>query len=279
VLAAINPKKKEDPHTRVFWPWSKDELRAWVVQYNVEFKWNIYLQPNRPNDAWDGDGKMGDKDVGYMDVRHADLDPDDKLPWDEAQAALDAKVAALQPPPSAVDHTGNGRAVYWKLAEPVKIESYEHCRELRLYNLKLVEQEAADKCAALSWLMRAPGTINYPNEAKLKKGRTVCQSRNLLQTDRVYTLDQFEKAEPEKEAPQEFVTNVKWGNGGNPWTHAVDLSMLDQYRVSDRIKQIIQRGKMPGETRKATTAARSGNTRPAVRWYDVASMTRFTLTC
>jgi hypothetical protein len=262
-MTAICPRKKGLIETRTFGPDTEQEFRHWLELYNVQKMWNIYCHVNLARDGTDPEQKMGIADTGWLAALHVDLDPDEEEErkpggWERERARIRAQFNddAVLPEgvpglPTYLDDSGNGFYPYWELEEPIRVRDEAHGKELGLYNKRLAQIfHGGDKCHAVNWILGAPGTINYPNIKKMSKGRKPTQRLTVFHhEERRYTLDQFQPAEPDKpegqEKEKEFVTKIDFDKVK---VHA-DLDVLDQWRVNDRVKEIIEHGKVPGEVK------------------------------
>lgn len=77
---------------------------------------------------------------------------------------------AYDPAPTAIIDSGGGYQGFWKAGEPVALNGDPSPIERR--NLRIEADLQADACHNIDRLMRLPGTVNWPNEKKRKKGRT-----------------------------------------------------------------------------------------------------------
>lgn len=148
--------------------------------------------------------KANETEVNALHCFHVDADVDksitDPAAFEIAKADLLERVKAQSPPPSVIIDSGNGFGVFWLLREPMRV--IDANRDLfKRINIALRDAIGeADSCQNLDRVMRVPFTVNFPNAAKRKRGRTVVPTR-LVCDDRdfnLYTVDMFDPA-PEVE--------------------------------------------------------------------------------
>lgn len=137
------------------------EAKKWLKKHE---KAGLYFHVNRVRDGVKGKAKKSDID----EVRHLHVDVDRRAGEDAEPelARMLARLEAHDPPPCAIVFSGNGYHAYWQLDAPVDPEVAEAC------NLALAQDLDGDvPCRDVSRIMRLPGTINWPNAQKRKKGR------------------------------------------------------------------------------------------------------------
>ena len=258
-LTAIKPDKKAI-HGRLFTREQFDAMKKWIADHNGKF--NVYFSVNTVMRAFEQ--KAGRDNIGSMDWLHVDIDappinpdlPDAekadhlRLEFESIYEKLTTKLPKGVPPPSVVTYSGGGFQAFWALAEPFIINGDEaKYEEAKLYNVQLERVFDADNCHNVDRIMRLPGTVNIPDAKKLKKGRKPKRACVIkFDGDAVYELKDFTKASPDS------AENTSGGTGGTDENikaeRIADVSALDKWNVSDRVKVIIVQGHHPEETKE-----------------------------
>jgi hypothetical protein len=177
--------------------------------------------------------KANEKEVTTLYAFHVDADVDksvtDPDAFAVAKAELLRKVRTMNRPPTTIIDSGNGFGLFWMLDKPAKVGPMN--RELlKGVNVALREEVIAlggdaDACQNLDRVMRVPFTINYPNAAKLKRGRVtvptglVCDEYETFGT--CYPLADFQPATVTEAPPPD----ASFDDMDIP--DAVDLSRFD----------------------------------------------------
>lgn len=126
-------------------------------------------------------------------------------------AALDAHVADLLPPPSAIVESGGGLHVYWLLAAPYLLDTPERRERAREAQADWVARVGGDPGAKdLTRVLRVPGTLNH----KYDPPRPV--SFRHLDLRQLYVLDDLIPCR----APRAHVANA-WERWNGPYSDEV----------------------------------------------------------
>lgn len=151
--------------------------------------------------------KANEPDVTMLNAFHVDGDVSkdigDPTAFAEAKAELLRAIQGMNKPPSIIIDSGNGYGLFWMLRKGIKVTAANR-DQLKAINIALRDAVrsmpggSADACQNLDRVMRMPFTINYPNAAKLKRGR-VEVATDLIADDRdlgdvFYTLEDFDAA-------------------------------------------------------------------------------------
>lgn len=129
---------------------------------------NLYYSVNPPMQAVSK--KMEREDLKALVSLHVDLDPRQGESQEEAQVRIAKRLKALEKPPTWIINSGGGVQGIWDLTEPVPIDgNLDIAEDLKQYNRKLEQQLGGDHCHDVTRIMRLPGTINLPDEKKIKK--------------------------------------------------------------------------------------------------------------
>jgi hypothetical protein len=137
--------------------------RRFVVEQN-ESGSNIYWTVNRVRD---GVNKKPTKaDITAARFAHVDIDPpkDDSAAFDkESEIAL---LEAMPCPPSFIIDSGGGLQAFWRLDG-----SQERLDDLEALNCAIRAACGGDNCQNIDRIMRLPGTVNWLDARKRKRGR------------------------------------------------------------------------------------------------------------
>jgi hypothetical protein len=262
LLVAIDPERKAAPSARTFdgAVWAADSLREWLRVQN-EHQRNVYWSVNPTRAPMDK--KPTKNDVAAVRFLHVDVDHragEDFVPEHERiLALLTTKLPPGLPPPSIVVDSGGGFQAFWRLAEPVPLAGPEAVDTMERYNRRLATLLGGDHCHNVDRVMRLPGTVNWPDARKRKKGRTPKLAKIApAATDysRAYALSEF-KAEPRPVAVAPAPV------GGTARTTDVQIpdavervGDLDALPLSDRCKVIAVHGRDP-DSKKSGDDSRS----------------------
>jgi len=166
---------------------------------------NLYFLVNATVEPRD---RKATKDcIAEMNALHVDVD----VRVGEDQAAGIARIVKTfreyKTPPSFITSSGGGAQAFW-LIETIALDGSDEVphekmvSDLELFNVQIERDLAGDHCHNIDRIMRLPGTINIPNEQKLKKGRKAAVAHLIdVHPERVYKIDRFTAAGSEKAAP------------------------------------------------------------------------------
>jgi hypothetical protein len=258
VLTAIRPERK-GIDTDTFASESDPELLTFLNEHNGSE--NLYYAVNPLLAATDKKAKRTDvKEVAYL---HIDLDAQPVDPKDpECEQKLKEELARIWdrlttkrpgtvPEPTAVIFSGGGYQALWKLETPIPINGdSELAEDVKRYNMQLELLFEADKCHNIDRILRLPGTINVPNESKRKKGRKPeCAKLLFFDPDRVYPIAAFQPTPAKRVAPALGV-NIAASARDDSVEQLGEVDFLDQWKVPERLKIIIQNGNHPDEPKE-----------------------------
>lgn len=253
VLSAIHPEPPKQIETRTFMPDEADDAETWIERHNVDR--NIYFSVNLPNRRLSK--KASKTDIHSVPWLHVDIDARALNPSEleiEGRAAqhlaqeidrIRLLVTERCPtlPPTVIIFSGGGYQVFWKLEKPIETGGrLEAAEEVARYNRQLLNILDGDTSAPnADRIMRLPGTTNWPDEKKRKRGRVVAQAEVYsFDPTRVYPLSRFQSAPAPKTAgvhaggiPQLDTSNI---------VRLANVDELDKWKVPDRVKLIIVQG-------------------------------------
>lgn len=201
-LTWIDPKDRSIG-SRHFGPGEVEAMRRWIEGHNTKTL-NIYYSLNLPirEKHW----KLEREDIAEMRFVHVDVDPrvpDPGADLDKHNAEEQDRIRKLlaDPPagiprPTALVYSGGGFNALWRLAEPIVIGGdLGRAEEAKLYNLQLEFKLGGDHCHNVDRILRVPGTVNWPDAKKRKKGRVPTLAQVVFFEDSVYPLSTFTRAE------------------------------------------------------------------------------------
>lgn len=222
------------------------DMEDWIQARNGTH--NIYFQVN-PS-VRDLNKKSTREDIESLAWLQVDLDPRPRedLATEQALclALLTTSLPASVPPPTLVINSGGGVQGFWKLEEPIKINgNVQAAEDASRYSrqLQIIFGDRADNTHNVDRIMRLPGTVNVPDAAKRRKGRTEALAR-VVEFDpaRVYSIDTFTPA-PDRQL--DSLATVGTGPAvevsGNV-ARLNDINELNEWGVKDRVKALIVQG-------------------------------------
>lgn len=244
VLVSIRPDKKNIATKTVK---NKQELDDYLREYGEGR--NVYFHVNCV--SRDVKSKAIKEDIQSVHWLHVDVDPDKDRSIDEERerilSLLTDKLPKGIPSPTVIVFSGGGYQAFWKLKEPFLTDgNSDRVEEIELYNKRLEQVFGGDHCHNVDRIMRLPGTINVPDALKKKAGRVeelaVCIEFN----NKSYDLSEFQKARG-VQTKNDGDINVNVSSNVEP---VLDLSELDQYNVTDRVKIVIAQGRHPDKPKE-----------------------------
>lgn len=227
--------------------------RGWIEQRSG--KQNIYWTVNRVRGSVEKKPKK--EDIEEAVALHVDLDPRkprdgmtaeelDRWNSDERDRILKT-LGDFSPSPSAVIYSGGGYQAFWQLDEPLYVGGdVNRISELEAYNRQLGIVLGGDNTWNIDRIMRLPGTINLPDEKKIKKGRKPVMADIVELSDAKHPLEDF--------TPAVEVQSTSGGSGvkvqisGN-LPRLTDLDELPE-AVTPRTRMLIVQGDDPDDPTK-----------------------------
>ena len=204
---------------------------------------NVYWQVNRTEAPMNGPTKPANNNITIVEFLHVDIDPPGRGPLEQEQDKIEELLTGPLPnnipPPSIIVCSGNGYQALWKLDPPILIDGNGFgVDEVKRYNVEIAARLEGDNCGDVSRVLRLPGTVNFPSESKMRKGRLPCMSRVVkMDMSLTYPISQFIKA-----------PIPKIGAKGNEVHVETDVPKLDsvedlnKWGVHNRVKAIIVQG-------------------------------------
>jgi hypothetical protein len=194
ILTAINPSVRDSIATVTFQAAEHQQVLEFLAAKGVDH--NIYFQVNPATKVLTKKAERAE--IASLAWLHIDIDPrprEDLAKEQERALGLLRNPPGGVPPPSAIVFSGGGYQGFWRLQDPFPINGdLARAEEAKRWNLQLELLFGADSCHNVDRIMRLPGTINWPNERKQKKGRVPVLSRWVERNDFIYPLAQFTAA-------------------------------------------------------------------------------------
>ena len=248
------------------------DVEQWLLKYNGSEKENIYFTHNSVMDGIPFESKslkkLNRSHIKSMDFLHVDVDPDHGKPIEEEQKRI---IKLLQnppglPKPTFLIFTGGGYQAFWRLDNRFYINGDEQkYEEAKLYNLAIEQTLNADSCHNVDRVMRLPGTINWPTQRKLAKGRVPAMARLIEHHTVSYDLDTFKKAQSVASKARGLSGGTVQVSGNVKRLNSVDELGPD---IKPDTKAIIVQGA------NAETATRQHDSRSDAVWYVVCELVR-----
>ena len=210
-----------------------ESARAWIGKH-VD-KASIYFSVNPAAKPTGSGGRVNRQSLDRIEYVHVDIDVDkDGRSKDAVADALDASI---------VIDSGGGLAALWRLDEPLPV-TQENIEWAEGANRWLVEEHGGDRNSAdASRLLRLPGTINFPDDRKKARGRTVVPTRLLSQNGEVHPRSKFGQA-----ARQATSSTADKDLDTSLIEEVDDLdALVEKYGLDERTRSIILDGRAPGE--------------------------------
>ena len=264
VLTAIVPDGKIETITAK----TDDDVRTFVSKYDGIR--NLYYSVNPTRKAMTS--KAAKTDIAAIEYLLADLDPKQDETPEAAKARYLALLDELKPEPTAIIDSGNGIQVLLKLAEPIMLAEPVIATNAKGKSEKVFPAETAALITDvenrvktlmealgsvagtqnIDRILRLPGTINLPNEKKLREGRTACPTKLIKFNGATCRLEDFPAAVAEPPPGNDGTSTNNAGSGNtktNNQSTSIDWSKVDQHagwlkNVNDLPENFSPKGKM-----------------------------------
>jgi hypothetical protein len=176
------------------------------VDWQVVYKWinerngkaNLYFLVNKACEP--KNNKASKTDMAAVIALHVDVDVRVGEDQEAGIARIKEAFAKYKIKPSYVVSSGGGAQAFWILDKAIVLDgTKEAADEAALYNIQVERDLGGDHCHNIDRIMRLPGTINLPNEVKIKKGRKPALATGEGGYQR-HALEQFTNASTEAPA-------------------------------------------------------------------------------
>lgn len=194
-LVSLPPDSRGGSKAKTFAPGQWDAMRDWINREN-SFGRNVYFHPNEVRSGA-ADKKPGKEDIASIRAVWIDLDPPKGRPHSEGRPLLREAVAGLKSapcPPTHLVDSGGGIQAFWCLADKVPaadMRGWAEGQGRALADLagSLADglSDGGDSVQNIDRMMRLPGTVNYPNQAKRDRGQPPRKAEARSDAARTYT--------------------------------------------------------------------------------------------
>lgn len=256
--------------TKTFTGEQVPEMTAWLGALNG--KTNLYFTINPTVGNFDNKPKR--TDVTHISVLHVDIDPRAKeFKLEEKEAAAEyiqkeqgrilKRLREFHPAPSIIVSSGGGYQAYWVLEEPILLDCTEaSAMEAEGYSVQLEILLEGDRTSNADRIMRIPGTVNFPNEVKLRKGRIPALSFVVDWNEVKYPLSEFTKAQTKVQQKEHGVGKLPGGGEKVKISGEVAPIYLEDLiekniTISDHIKVLIVQGHNPDNPKQYPSRSES----------------------
>ncbi len=168
-LTLIHPVRGIGQSKTFVMPEQAPGAAEWAAARNLAGN-NVYFGVNASRAA---DARSKEADITYARFGWADIDPDIAR-WGDYRTArdkLEADVLPLvEPVASILIDSGNGYQGLFRFAEPLALGRDEDLARYKEINAALGHKFMGAGTHNADRILRLPGTLNYPNQAKLRKG-------------------------------------------------------------------------------------------------------------
>lgn len=220
-LVAIEPDGKVVAKT--FDVGREADLTEWVRRQNETH--GIYFHPNTVRKDV-RNRKARKEEIAEAIVLHADIDDPEAL----------ERIRAFNPKPSVIVFSGGGFQPYWLLSKPTT--DFDRVERI---NAEIAKQLGGDHAHNVDRILRAPDTVNWPNEKKRQSGRKPALSYVVeAEWGLVYSLDDFSEG-PEPAGPKGAIAVT---GAGAREVVAIGLDVLPS-SFDQQVRHIIENGDDP----------------------------------
>lgn len=266
ILTAILPNRGEIK-TTTFEATEVKQMEKWIAGYQGVR--NIYYTLNTVKEKVIS--KPLKTQIKELYALHCDCDPRAGEDFSKERERILQKLQSFQPEASIIIDSGGGFQIIFLLQAPVTLDgTIEMAEEYELYNRQLELLLDGDHCFNIDRILRLPGTINVPDEKKIKKGRVATLSSVFSWNTVKHVLTEFKKA-PTK--IQQAIGEQLPGGGekvrisGNLTPIYIDDLPARKITISDNIKVLIVQGTDPDAPTKYQS-------RSEVLWAVVCALAR-----
>ena len=252
---AEKPKPHEDRSdgrdgliAKTFHKGEEQKMRDWIERFNRMGR-GIYFHVN-PR-IGDINSKAKKSNIESLSWIHVDVDPEPKQDIDDERARIlklftDNRPAGV-PEPTILLFSGGGYQAFWRLGSPMVTQGQERATaEAERYNKQMEILFDGDNCFNIDRVMRLPGTINWPKQAKIDEKGQQAELAKVLSwaSDTVYDLGDFTAATIVQDANDFQATRAQTVNvSGN--VKSLSPDDIQKLPISDWHKVIIVQGLNP----------------------------------
>ncbi|MCA8975615.1 MAG: hypothetical protein KDC98_12915 [Planctomycetes bacterium] len=230
-------------------PRRREIVLAWLAKHGTPQQTphgplghNIHYHPNPAHaHAKLRGGKASKTDIAEVRYLMVDCDPRVGEELSAEQQRLRSVFAKETVRPTFLVDSGNGLQALYKLQDPIPLPrgTEEEADAAALYNLGLAVRLDGDRaCKDISHVMRLPGTVNWPNATKRKKGRVPALAVLLEHNEVAHELTAFPPA-PSATSPTPRESSAKTFSKE---VGAASSVAIDQLQIPGMCRAIILAG-------------------------------------
>ena len=208
-----------------------EQLRSFVGDHQSDR--NIYFGINPLKRGLDK--KASKDDISHVCYFQADIDPASSASLHAERERIRAAIDRAHPEPTVVIDSGGGYQVLYRLAKPIHVNG--DASELERGSKALEKLFGADHCANIDRIFRLPGTTNFPNRVKRRKGRAEAPAEVIRFSDATYDLKDFQNLTGDESLEVE--------HDDRTITRQIPICDIDidELALSPVIRQLIRTGK------------------------------------
>jgi hypothetical protein len=235
---------------------SEEEIISWLNRAPAH-KLNLYFTANAL--AGEHRKKPEKTDIKAARFLYCDCDPRAGEDLEAEQSRILTEIRNLELPPTVVIFSGGGYQCLWLLQPEVPINTPEDILAVENRNRWLgAKFLAADNTQNIDRLLRLPGSVNYPDAGKQKKGRQAALAyvvEELTDWSRTYRLEDFLEETPPKPSIKSRIAQVTTLPDLVSLEPAAleSLAELEKWGISDALRDLIATGKAPHHPSRSET--------------------------
>ena len=215
--------------------------KVFINHQNNELQRNVYWEIGVPKANSNPMRKSNESDIDKVVDCHIDLDPVGNESAADAQKRIGKLLASGKtPPPTYTYVSGNGVFAAWRYSKAVSIDSPEALALVKARNAGVRDAlggkktDGADNTISTDHLFRVPQSVNYPDAAKIAKGRKVVLAGKVTFTSHRYSPADLPIGKVDVKPVASDIGDAA----------SVDLEELT---ISDRSRAIIETGEADGK--------------------------------
>jgi hypothetical protein len=164
----------------------RGDVLAWLTTHDNR---NIYYSVNPTREPMSKKPKKDD--IAHAEFLHIDIDQRNGEDFDAEMVRAKRVLSEVEPRPSAMIFSGGGYQGLWRLTDPEDDAAVvEACNRFFVDTLK-----GDDHCFNIDRVFRLPGTINWPNDKKRRRGRRPDLAIAVELNDNIFPIGAFSQQE------------------------------------------------------------------------------------
>jgi hypothetical protein len=245
VLTAI-PNEGGRTDTATFNMANVERLIKWLESHEERGN-NVYFMVNPARGPLSSKAKK--EDVEALEYLHVDIDPRKGETWEAAKPRALKALEDFKPSPTFIVDSGGGVQAFWRLDDAVHVGGDPvRIADLEAYNQQLEKVLGGDHCFNIDRVMRLPGTVNFPNQKKVAKGRIPFLAKLLTDAGTEHPLYDFTAAPRVQQDSGAIGGGAKVQLSGN--LPSVNVMTDLPEHVTQRTRMLIVQGDDPDDPTK-----------------------------